>query len=108
MDKEASLKLATSLKFWYQYKPTKENFNESLIPIATFDTVEDFWALYQHFNRPSNLEDNTYLYLFQDTIKPVWEDDANLNGGTFVLRFDKGKSDKVWEDMLLAYLKLNM
>ena len=25
-----------------------------------------------------------------------------------MLRFDKGKSDKVWEDMLLAFLKLNI
>jgi hypothetical protein len=38
MDKE-QLKLATKLKFWYQHQPTKENFNESLIPIATVSTV---------------------------------------------------------------------
>jgi hypothetical protein len=38
MDKE-ELKLNSKLKFWYQYQPTKEKFNESLIPIATVDSV---------------------------------------------------------------------
>jgi hypothetical protein len=38
MEKE-QMKLATKLKFWYQYQPTKENFSSSLVPIATVGTV---------------------------------------------------------------------
>ena len=101
------MKLVAPLKFWYQYQPTKDNFNESLTPISVFHSVEGFWSVYQHFQRPSNLEDNTYLYLFRENVKPVWEDPANLNGGCFILRFAKDKSDKVWEDILLAFVAAN-
>lgn len=38
MDKEA-LKLKTPVKFWYQYQPTKENFNESLLPVGEAASV---------------------------------------------------------------------
>ena len=64
MDPDKNIALAGNLKFWYQHQPTKENFNESLVPISVFNSVEGFWSYYQHFNRPSSFDDNTYLYLF--------------------------------------------
>jgi len=83
------LKLTSKLKFWYQHQPTKENFNESLVPVATVGSVEQFWGVYQHCKRPSSLDDNSYLYIFKDTIKPVWEDPQNQQGGSYILRFPK-------------------
>lgn len=32
----------------------------------------------------------------------MWEDPANQHGGAFVLRFEKGKCNRVWEDILLG------
>lgn len=107
MDKE-ELKLHTPLKFWYQHQPSKEHFNESLIPVATVKTVQKFWAVYQHCKRPSEHEDNSYLYLFKSDVKPVWQDPNNQHGGTFVLRFEKEKCDKVWEDILLGFVAKNV
>ena len=107
MDKEA-LKLEAPIKFWYQYQPTKENFNESLLPVGIAASVPAFWNLYQHFKRPSHLEDNVYLYAFKEQVKPVWEDVHNQNGGSFLLRFEKADSDKVWEDILLAFVVLGL
>ena len=46
----------------------------------------------------------SYIYLFKKTVKPVWEDDGNKNGGAFVLRFSKDKSNRLWEDILLGFL----
>jgi hypothetical protein len=37
-------------------------------------------------------------------VKPVWEDKHNQNGGAFVLRFARDKCNRLWEDILLAYI----
>lgn len=104
----AELKLKSNVKFWYQHEPTKDNFNESLLPVATVKSVEQFWAVYQHCKRPSAFLDNSYLYIFKESIKPVWEDPNNQKGGAFVLRFLKNKSDAVWESIVLAFLTANI
>lgn len=96
------------VKFWYQHEPTKDNFNESLLPVATVKSVEEFWGVYQHCKRPSTFLDNTYLYIFKDNIKPVWEDPSNQKGGAFVLRFYKNQSNSVWESIVLAFLATNI
>ena len=74
MDKVSSpLKLHTKLKFWYQHFIKGEgNFEDSLLPVAQVETVEELWAYYQHFKRPSEFEEGSYIYLFQSSIKPVW------------------------------------
>lgn len=38
----------------------------------------------------------SYIYLFKQKVKPVWEDDLNKNGGAFVLRFEKAKINRLW------------
>lgn len=34
----------------------------------------------------------------------MWEDEANKNGGRWVLRVSKGYANKLWEDLLLAMI----
>jgi hypothetical protein len=79
MDKKGSaLGLATPLQFWYQhFVKGEDTFEESLKPVAVVATLEDFWAYYQHFKRPTELPVGSYIYLFQENIKPVWEDERN-------------------------------
>ncbi|CAM6005526.1 unnamed protein product [Sphagnum balticum] len=106
MDQKGSpLALPYKLKFWYQhFVKGEDSFEESLRPVAVLTTVEDFWAYYQHFKRPTDLPVGSYIYLFQENVKPVWEDDFNRNGGAFVLRFEKPKCDRLWEDILLGFI----
>lgn len=49
-----------------------ERFEDSLLPVANISTVEQFWAYYQHFKRPTNLPVGSYIYLFKEGVKPVW------------------------------------
>jgi hypothetical protein len=44
------------------------------------------------------------LYLFDDAIEPMWEDKANASGGALSLMFEKNKSDRIWENLLLAFV----
>lgn len=98
MDKKDSpLKLHCKLKFWFQhFVKGEDSFEDSLHPVATIETVEQFWAYYQHFHRPTQLEEGSYIYLFKDGIKPVWEDEHNKHGGAFILRFERAKCDRIW------------
>jgi translation initiation factor 4E len=106
MEKTGSkLVLAARLQFWYQhFVKGEDTFEESLKPVATVASLEDFWAYYQHFKRPTELPVGSYIYLFQEGIKPVWEDKRNSQGGAFVLRFEKAKCNRLWEDILLGYI----
>lgn len=47
-------------------------------------SVEQWWGLYTHLARPSELPPLSDLHLFKLGIKPMWEDPANVNGGKWV------------------------
>jgi len=34
----------------------------------------------------------------------MWEDEANLNGGRWQIRINKGYANKLWEDLILAMI----
>jgi translation initiation factor 4E len=34
----------------------------------------------------------------------MWEDEANKNGGRWVIRINKGYANKIWEDLILAMI----
>jgi len=40
--------------------------------------------------------------MFKDSIRPVWEDEENKQGGKWIIRLKKGVIDRYWDDMLLA------
>lgn len=79
MDKKsAPLALPAKLTFWFQhFVKGQDTFEDSLHPVATITTVEDFWAYYQHFQRPTTLPVGSYIYLFREDVKPTWEDKHN-------------------------------
>lgn len=104
-NKEEPRALPVPLKFWYQHFVRDQgSYEESLKPVAVVKTVEEFWAYYQHFKRPTQLPTGSYVFLFREHIKPAWEDEYNQNGGAFVLRFEKSKVNRLWEDSLLAFM----
>ena len=86
---------------------TKEDFEMELKPLASFKTIEEFWGLYQHMLRPSELDICSKLFLFQGPIRPLWEDEANKNGGRFYIRIKKDGVDKLWEALVIAYISEN-
>ena len=45
--------------------------------MASFGTVPQFWNVYQHMKRPSEMEHGTMINLFVKNVEPAWEDPAN-------------------------------
>lgn len=103
--------------FWY-FKPNrnKQNWQDNLLKIHSFSTVEDFWALYNHIELPSRLQHGSDYNLFKSGISPMWEDDANRKGGRLVILFKKQSDsnayikdlrrieDKIWLETCLCMI----
>ncbi|KDR09888.1 eukaryotic translation initiation factor 4E type 2 isoform X2 [Zootermopsis nevadensis] len=81
-----------------------QNYDQNLKLIGRFASVEQFWALYSHLVRPSDLQSHSDFHLFKVGIKPMWEDEANQRGGKLILRLRKGLASRCWENLVLAML----
>ncbi|CAD7686321.1 unnamed protein product [Nyctereutes procyonoides] len=62
--------------------------------ISKFDTVEDFWTLYNHIQLSSNLMPGCEYSLFKDGIEPMWEDKKNKRGGRWLITLNKQQRRK--------------
>ncbi|KIJ68379.1 hypothetical protein HYDPIDRAFT_81550 [Hydnomerulius pinastri MD-312] len=83
-----------------------QGWMEDIKRVITFDSVEEFWGLYNHIVPPSQLPQKANYYLFKEGIIPAWEDDANKNGGKWSIQLPKEKNrggvDKMWLYTMLA------
>ncbi|KAI0985262.1 hypothetical protein GJ496_011123 [Pomphorhynchus laevis] len=84
----------------------QSSYEDNLKLVANFKTVEKFWALYCHLKRPEDLSSVvTDLFVFRDTVRPMWEDSENKEGGRWCLRLSKrGVCGRIWEQLLLAMI----
>lgn len=95
--------------FWYSRRtPGKQasasSYDQNLKQIGTFASVEQFWDHYSHIARPSELTGHSDYHLFKTGIRPMWEDDANKNGGKWIIRLKKGIASRCWENLVFAML----
>jgi len=83
-----------------------QGWMEDIKRVISFDSVEEFWGLYNNIVPPSALPQKANYYLFKEGIIPAWEDDANKNGGKWSIQLPKDKNranvDKMWLFTMLA------
>ncbi|KAJ6646905.1 Eukaryotic translation initiation factor 4E1, partial [Pseudolycoriella hygida] len=70
---------------WYLDNDRNKSWEEKQNEVSTFDTVEDFWSLYNEIKLASELQPGNDYSLFKNNIRPMWEDPANANGGRWIL-----------------------
>jgi len=84
-------------------KSTSKDWASNLKPIFTFDTVEDFWRVYNNILPPSKLGSGSNYHLFKEHIEPTWEHVENSRGGKWIVRVQKrDQIDQFWLYSLLA------
>ncbi|ELW66590.1 Eukaryotic translation initiation factor 4E type 2 [Tupaia chinensis] len=54
---------------------------------------------------PGGLTGHSDFHLFKEGIKPMWEDDANKNGGKWIIGLWKGLASCCWKNLILAMLE---
>jgi len=80
----------------YYHDVSNDNWEkDSYIKITTVSTLNDFVKLY---NTLSNYTSGMF-FLMKDPIFPLFEDDANLNGGFWTYKIAKKDMNKLWFDI---------
>ncbi|KAI9301446.1 translation initiation factor eIF 4e-like domain-containing protein [Cunninghamella echinulata] len=93
--------------FWFMHRSPGSkitNYEGNMKQISTFSSVEEFWAVYSHLKRPHELPTISDYHLFKHGIRPMWEDDTNIQGGKWIVRLKKGLASRYWEDLVLAMI----
>ncbi|XP_060860157.1 eukaryotic translation initiation factor 4E-1B-like [Metopolophium dirhodum] len=99
--------LANKWTLWFYEKKSKI-WEEDIQEISSFDTVEDFWCLFNHIKRPSQLSwHNEYSY-FKYGIKPHWDDEKNSAGGRWLLQLPPLRKcnlvDEYWKQIMMSII----
>uniref|UniRef100_A0A674C465 Eukaryotic translation initiation factor 4ea n=1 Tax=Salmo trutta TaxID=8032 RepID=A0A674C465_SALTR len=91
---------------WFFKNDKTKTWQANLRLISKFDTVEDFWALYNHIQLSSNLISGCDYSLFKDGVEPMWEDERNKRGGRWLITLSKQQRradlDRFWLETLLC------
>ena len=103
-EENSNNKLSNKFSFWFfiSKEALKNNKYESKNKkIGEFETIEDFWKIYQHIKKPDNCQEGIQLKIFKDNIEPKWDDDLNKNGGKMTLLCNKEYTSIIWEEIIL-------
>ena len=82
----------------------KEKYESQVKKIADFDTIEEFWGIFQHLRKPDSCRPGIEYFMFKEPIKPMWEDENNKNGGRFSIKLKHGYTTIIWEEMIFALI----
>jgi translation initiation factor 4E len=100
--------LQNSWTLWFFKNDRTRSWEENQRPITTFNTVEDFWCLYNHIELSSRLASGCDYSLFKENIKPMWEDGQNRSGGRWLINLDKKQRisclDNFWLEVMLCLI----
>ena len=101
-----SKKLSDKFAFWYHINEisTDQEYESQIKKLAEFDTLDDFWAIFQYLKKPDDCKQAIEFQLFKDPIKPMWEDENNKDGGRIALKLRKEFSNLVWEELVFAFV----
>ena len=72
--------------------------------VYSFETIEDFWHMYNNLYSVSEIISNTDYLLFKKGIRPEWEDPENKHGGKWVVTMPI--EDDLEEDCETAWCQL--
>ncbi|KXN89969.1 Eukaryotic translation initiation factor 4E-1 [Leucoagaricus sp. SymC.cos] len=83
-----------------------QGWMEDIKRVINFDSVEEFWGLYNNIVPPSQLPQKANYYLFKACHIFPWEDEANKYGGKWSIQLprdkNRGKVDTIWLYTMLA------
>ncbi|KAJ6233694.1 eukaryotic translation initiation factor 4e related [Anaeramoeba flamelloides] len=105
-DPEQKHPLQNKWTMWVDGYSGSRNWGEDMKKILDFETVEDFWGMFNNLVSVSKLKNGTNFHLFKYGIKPEWEDSGNISGGKWNLRINRSvsKLEDLWLDTVLSLI----
>ncbi|KAI0425248.1 translation initiation factor eIF 4e-like domain-containing protein [Xylaria sp. FL1042] len=82
-----------------------DNWNDLLKEVIIFDTVEEFWGIYNNIAPVSELAMKSDYHLFKEGVRPEWEDPQNKHGGKWSYQFKEKRSidiNELWLQTMMA------
>ncbi|KAI0452317.1 translation initiation factor eIF 4e-like domain-containing protein [Xylaria acuta] len=82
-----------------------DNWNDLLKEVITFDSVEEFWGIYNNIAPVSELAMKSDYHLFKEGVRPEWEDIQNKHGGKWSFQFKDKRSidiNDLWLQTMMA------
>lgn len=109
---EEKIPLHQKWVLWYdnpRLAPPDSDWKDNLQKCGTFDTVQDFWSVFNNVKPASQLALSSNYHVFRDGVQPMWEDPENKRGGKFVLTIPKkdskaGRCDEWWLYTVLSVI----
>lgn len=93
-------KLDCTYILWYHDKNNKDWSIESYIKIGSISSIKEFWQIY---NLIEDVSEGMF-FLMRENIAPIWEDDANINGGTWSYKISKKMIHNIWVELSCALI----
>jgi len=92
---------------WFTKPPSGkgDNWNDLLKEVITFNSVEEFWGVYNNIAPVSELALKSDYHLFKKGVRPEWEDPQNKHGGKWSYSFKEKRGtpiDDLWLHVMLA------
>ncbi|KAI8055331.1 translation initiation factor eIF 4e-like domain-containing protein [Syncephalis plumigaleata] len=92
---------------WFMHRAPGQKITDyegAIKKIGSFGTIEDYWAVYSHLKRANDLPNISDYHMFRKGVRPVWEDEANVQGGKWICRLKKGLASRYWEQLIMAVI----
>ncbi|XP_020621700.1 eukaryotic translation initiation factor 4E-1A-like [Orbicella faveolata] len=100
--------LQNKWSLWFFKNDKAKSWKDNLRLVTSFDTVEDFWAIYNHIQAASRLQSGCDYSLFKEGIQPMWEDDRNRQGGRWLVNTQKNfrqqELDRLWVETMMLLI----
>lgn len=92
---------------WFTKPPSGkgDNWNDLLKEVITFDSVEEFWGVYNNVSPVSELALKSDYHLFKAGVRPEWEDLQNKHGGKWSYQYKDKRNidvDRLWLQVMMA------
>jgi len=99
--------LSNRWTLWFTKPPSGkgDNWNDLLKEVITFESVEEFWGVYNNIAPVSELALKSDYHLFKEGVRPEWEDPQNKHGGKWSYQFKEKRQvniDELWLHTMLA------
>lgn len=78
--------LGSQWSVWVHKAECSSWTEENYINIYTIKSIGSFWRFFNNFNILDKYAN--YLFIMRDSIKPIWEDNENRNGGICSIKID--------------------